>query len=222
MPGAKDSIVRGIAGTSAAAEYERRRARDERMLADRWGRAAAIVRFFASEPRSTAAWAKGADGERRVGARLDRDVANLGIVLHDRAVPRTQANIDHLVVAPSGVWIVDAKEYRGLVERRDRGGWLRTDQRLYVGGHDRTKVVAGAVWQRSVVEEALCDPAVPLWSALCFVEAERRLFQRPFRVDGVWVTWPEKLGTSLRKSGPLDRQQIERTAGDLARQFPPR
>lgn len=217
-----DSIVRGIAGTSAAAEYERRRARDERRLADRWGRAAGVVRYFAGEPQSTTAWAKGADGERRVGARLDRDVGDHGIVLHDRGVPRTQANIDHLVVAPSGVWVVDAKEYRGLVELRDRGGWFKSDLRLYVGGRDRSKVVAGVVWQRSVVKVALGDPAIPVQSALCFVEAEWRLFQRPFRVDGVWVTWPKQLGALILETGRLDGGQIEHTAGLLARRFPPR
>lgn len=59
--------------------------------------------------------------------------------LHDRKVG--QANIDHLIVASSRVWVVDAKNYAGRVEYRGVGGWLRpADYRIYVGGRDKTKL----------------------------------------------------------------------------------
>ncbi|MEV4421445.1 NERD domain-containing protein, partial [Patulibacter sp. NPDC049589] len=31
------------------------------------------------------------------------------VVLHDRRVPRTHANIDHIAIAPSGIWVIDTK-----------------------------------------------------------------------------------------------------------------
>jgi hypothetical protein len=40
------------------------------------------------------------------------------VVLHDRRIPGRRSNIDHLVIARSGVWVVDTKRYRGKVERR--------------------------------------------------------------------------------------------------------
>ena len=87
------------------------------------------------ETRNTKVWAQGAEGEERLGAVLD---ATEGIVaLHDRRIPKSKANIDHLVVGPSGVFVVDAKNYSGIVERRHVGGWFRPDERLYVGGRDR-------------------------------------------------------------------------------------
>jgi len=47
-------------------------------------------------------------------------------ILHDRRIPGSRANIDHIVVAPSGVWIIDAKRYSDqLVQRRGKD--------LYVG-----------------------------------------------------------------------------------------
>jgi hypothetical protein len=58
-------------------------------------------------------------------------------VLHDRRIPRTRANIDHIAVTRSGaVWAIDAKNYRGKVQRVDKGGWFATDERLYVGSRD--------------------------------------------------------------------------------------
>ena len=45
-------------------------------------------------------------------------------VLHDRRIPYSKANIDHLIVAPWGVFIVDAKNYKGKVETRNRGGFF--------------------------------------------------------------------------------------------------
>ena len=34
------------------------------------------------------------------------------MVLHDLAVPGSRANVDHLVIGPTGVWVVDTKAYR--------------------------------------------------------------------------------------------------------------
>lgn len=49
------------------------------------------------EPQHVAAWKAGADGERRVGERLDRWAqASGGFVLHDRRIPGSKANIDHI------------------------------------------------------------------------------------------------------------------------------
>jgi Nuclease-related domain len=51
----------------------------------------------------TRAWRRGAVGERRT-ARLLAPLERRGwAVLHDLAIPGTQANIDHLVIGPGGV-----------------------------------------------------------------------------------------------------------------------
>ena len=80
--------------------------------------------------------AKGGEGERRHANLLERIVGARGVVLHDRRVPGTQGNIDHIAVVLSGIWIVDAKKYKGKVKQKDVGGTLRKDTRLYVGGRD--------------------------------------------------------------------------------------
>lgn len=118
-------IDHGIGGISAKKEYERRAAKHEKQIEQKWGtgRIGRVAKFFAEEPQSTTAWAKGASGEIRLANRLDRDLDGTATVLHDRKVPKTRGNIDHLVVAPTGIWIVDAKNYSGKVECRDVGGW---------------------------------------------------------------------------------------------------
>jgi len=94
------------------------------------------------------------------------------VLLHDRKVPGTRGNIDHLAVVASGVWVIDAKNYRGMVEHRDMGGWFRSDLRVYVDGRDRTEVADGMRWQLDAVSTALDGAVVPLKAAVCLIEAE--------------------------------------------------
>jgi len=58
-------------------------------------------------------WARGAAGEERVAAILAKHLHASVVVLHDRRIPGTRANIDHIAVAPSGVWVIDAERYKG-------------------------------------------------------------------------------------------------------------
>ncbi len=69
-------------------------------------------------------------------------------MLHDRRVPGTRGNIDHIVMAPADVFIVDAKNHKGRIEIRDRGSFFRTDYRLTVGGRDCSSLADGMSWQR--------------------------------------------------------------------------
>ena len=64
---------------------------------------------MSDDPHSTVAWAYGANGERALGNLLD-PLRDEGLaVLHDRRIPGSKANIDHVVIAPWGVFVVDAK-----------------------------------------------------------------------------------------------------------------
>jgi hypothetical protein len=61
--------------------------------------------------QSTVAWRQGAEGEERLGHHLDQLTEEGFVILHDRRVPRSPANIDHLVIGPTGVFVVDAKNF---------------------------------------------------------------------------------------------------------------
>jgi hypothetical protein len=134
-------IDAGTPGASARKEYERRSAKREQRIEETWGtgRIGRIAKFLSDDPQSTTAWAKGARGEELVAQILHQRLGDTAVLLHDCKVTGTRGNIDHLAIAASGVWIIDAERCRGKVERRDVGGLFRSDQRLYVGGRDRTK-----------------------------------------------------------------------------------
>ncbi len=186
----------------------------------RWGRLAGVVKFLSDDPQSVRAWAKGSEGERRLAASLSERVGDRAVLLHDRKVPEARGNIDHLAVAASGIWVGDAKTYKGLVERRDKGGWFKTDYRLYVNKRDRTKLVHGLAWQVAAVRDVLGPREVPINAALCFVDAEWRLFAKPFVLDEVRVTWGAKLAEMIAAPGPLTEADVTAIADRLASALP--
>ncbi len=208
------------AGRSAQAEFERRHLRREQGLEARWGRLSGIAKLLSDDPQSTKAWARGAEGERRLAAQLARALADRTVFLHDRKVGR--ANIDHLIVASSGVWVVDAKNYTGRVEYRNVGGWLGpADHRVYVGGRDKTKLVTALGWQVTAVREALGNLDAPVHPALCFTSSDWGWFAKPFVHEGVLVTWTSKMADMIAATGDLGPEQIEQVARRLAQALKP-
>ncbi len=148
-------------------------------------------------------------------------VGDRAVLLNDRKVPGTRGNIDHLVIAASGVWVIDAKNYSGMVVQKDVGRWLKTDLRLYVGRHDRTKSAEGLGWQVRAVQQALGGEDVPVKAALCFIAAEWKFFPKPFQQNGVWITWAEKLAEMISEPGPLTPADVIELSERLAAGLPP-
>ena len=204
------------AGASAQLMYERKHQRRAAQIDQKWGRLSGVVKFLSDDPQSTKAWAKGSEGERKLAAHLLQTVGDRAVMLHDRRIPGSRANIDHLIVAASAIWIVDAKSYKGKVEQRDVGGWLKKDSRLYVNGRDQTKLVGGLAKQIDAVLAAIEDADVPIKAALCFVDSEWSLFAKPFHLGGVLVTWPRKLSEMIAEPGPLSSDQVMQLAERLA------
>ncbi|TPX03179.1 NERD domain-containing protein, partial [Schumannella luteola] len=234
-----EAIDRGTAGASARREYERREARDTARHEARVAQSKANVQavfgtgfvgrvatFLAvddgpARPRqSTRAWETGAVGEERVAERLDA-LGEVGVIaLHDRRIPGTKANIDHLVVTPWGVWVVDAKRYRGKVDFDvvDSLFGFGGRKRLLVNRRDKTSLVDGVERQVAKVKEAL-GAGIDVNGCLCFVDAEWPLLLADFSVRDVYVCWPKKLArTLLKRQEPLlDPEPIARM---LASAFP--
>lgn len=219
------AIVPGTGGVSATKEYERRRAAQDRRIEAKWGtgRIGRIAKVLSDEPQSTPAWAKGADGERRLARRLTDEMSEIGVVLHDRKVPGTRGNIDHLVISPTGVWVIDAKNYTGKVEVRDVGGLFRTELRLFVGSRDHTKLVDGMGWQVDAVRGALAPIGfgeLPVHPVLCFTSSEWPMFAKPQGIKGVRVMWPSKLIELAQTGGSLEADANQVVAHQLSDVLP--
>lgn len=186
------------------------------------GASAARTSAAPPEPQHVRSWATGVPGEERVGHVLD---SIEGIVaLHDRKVPGSRANLDHLAVTPAGVWAIDSKRYPGArIELRDVGGLLRRDERLYVGGRDRTHLVESMAWQVEAVSKVLgeLEETVGVRPLLCFVESTWGWLAKPFMVQDVTVCWPSALPDILARPGPLAAAEREWLAAALAEALPP-
>jgi hypothetical protein len=221
---ASPKIPPSTAGASAQHKADRlRRSRDDRVRR-KHKRLGGVILALTDEPQSTTAWSRGAEGERRLGAGLDRLAPKGVTVLHDRQRPRTRANIDHLAIAASGIWVIDAKLYKGRVERRAVGGWFSKDSRLFVAGRDRSNLLDGLDKQRAVVAAALQPigmTAVPVYTALCFVDGDWPLLAKPFELRGHFISWPKALYSRISADGPLsDSRRLELTNA-LERALPP-
>jgi len=176
-------------------------------------------------PASTRVWATGSEGERLIGAGLDAIDERIAITLHDRRIPRSRANIDHITIARSGVFVIDSKRYSGRLELRRAGPlWMR-ERRLYIGGRDKTKLVEGMAKQTAAVREAiqplLEEFELPLTPVLCFLGVDVPLLARPFEINGVRIEWPRPLKKRLEQAGPLAPAELRLFARNLATALPP-
>lgn len=154
------------------------------VLAGLAGLAALLVR----PERDPGRWARGADGEVATAAVLDRLSPRRWAVLHDLAVPGSRANIDHLVIGPTGVWVIDSKAYRGTLSSR-RG-------RLRAG--NVTVSTEAVRWEAEVVSEVLGERVRPL-VAVHGQRAGQRLGRRGRSCGGARAVGAPRLLARLRR-----------------------
>ncbi|WP_314856795.1 nuclease-related domain-containing protein [uncultured Microbacterium sp.] len=210
----------GDAGTSARREYERRRdAREQRIRAEH-PKLGGLILALSDDPQSTKAWERGAVGEELMAKQL-ADLPDTFRVMHDRRIRGTRANIDHIAVGPSGVWVIDAKRYKDKrPELRVDGGIIRPRvESLRVGGRDQTKLVDGVKRQVERVREALADDAIPIAGVLCFLEADWPLVGGSFTVDEVHVLWPRLLVKRMTEA-PGAALDVSEVHARLTKAFP--
>lgn len=203
-----EAIEAGTPGASARREFERRSARREERIRTAHPKLGGLIHALTDDPQSTRAWDIGALGEERLGHRLNELVTDQLRVLHDRRIPGSRANIDHLAVTPTGVYVIDAKKYRGRPALKVEGGLLRPRvEKLLVGTRNCTPVVDGVIKQVAIVRDQL-DDSVPVHGVLCFVEADWPHIGGSFVTREVEALWPKKLYPRLGSAGPLGEEAI--------------
>jgi hypothetical protein len=217
------AIDAGIAGGSARREHDRRAAKREAELKGRWGdRIGGWIVRLTDEPQSTRAWAIGARGEEKLAEAL---AAIPGLqVLNDRAVRGTQGNIDHIVIGPAGVFVVDAKHIEGLIHIENVGPFWRSEPRLYVGRRDKSELAFAMEWQVTAVRDALVaagiDPLPPITPVLCFVDGRWPFFRPPDEFAGVRLESELSIVDILRGTQLFEAAEIEALARVLAEALP--
>lgn len=228
------------AGASARAEYERRRARHREIIRRRrpliiglglviaavglalmgsqplvgWGLVlVAVISTINSlfiAPNHISAWATGADGEVRTARFLEPLHAEGFAILHDRRIPGGSANIDHIVIGPPGIFVVETKSLAG--DLRIRGG------AVYVSGHRKTAMIEEAKREALAVQVALALELEALGLAVVPVVCVHRA-NLPWLgggVDGVRIVSGRELVKRLRKApirlGPEEADRLVRAA----------
>lgn len=205
------AVERGLPGSSALREGQRRRERREGRINKAHPRLGRVILALTDEPQSTRSWQVGGKAEQELGEALERMREDGFGVLHDRRIPGSEANIDHVVIGPAGAFAIDTKRYTGTIERRNRGWFLDRDWRLYVNGRDKTRLVEAMPRQVDAVRQALASTTLPdcgVTAALCFVDSHWGIGASPFVINDVHVLRPKTLGKLLRSNGTLNRDQI--------------
>ncbi|WP_460628178.1 nuclease-related domain-containing protein [Intrasporangium mesophilum] len=215
-----DLIEPGTAGASARREFERRKTGREQRIRANHPRLGGFILAVTDQQQSTKAWDVGARGEEKLGRQLNQLASDTLRLLHDRRIPGSRANIDHLAVTQSGVYVIDAKKYKGRPHLKTEGGLIRPRvERLLVGSRDCTKLVDGVLKQVDVVRGVLHD-TVPVQGILCFVEADWPLVGGAFTTRSVQALWPKLLYPKLRAGGSLSGEALAEVHRRLAHALP--
>jgi Nuclease-related domain len=151
---------------------------------------AAGWRFRFRPSPDASAWRRGAAGERRT-ARLLGPLQQEGwAVLHDLAVPGSRANLDHLVIGPGGVFVIDSKHYRGRLQLDPSG-------RLWHGRSPLGPALRAVSFEADQAAQVLTDPDVVVVPVMAVHGA-----QVPWGkvvTDGVPVVPARRLPSMLRQ-----------------------
>lgn len=143
-------------------------------------------------------WDTGADGEELTAARLDALPPGFH-VLHDLHVPASMANIDHLVVGPTGAWLVDSKKYTHALRLNGDTIWSGK----YPCSKDISSVYGYAQKAATVLQ-------VPVTPVLCFIG--QAVPDGAETIAGVRLVTLDDLLTLVSLPGPAPIDDVESVA----------
>lgn len=156
----------------------------------------------------------GRDGERAVAQYLEWFRTAGYFVFHD--VPSADANIDHLLIGPQGIFTIETK----TLSKPERGECKITlvDGEVHANGLklDRNPVIqakAQAGWIKSFLREHQFP--TPVWPVVVFPGWYIERFD--MRGAGLWMLEPKALGAFIeREPQRLSREQVQAIASAIS------
>ena len=141
-------------------------------------------------------------------------------------MPNSRANIDHIAMAASGVYVIDAKRYRGKIQVLSP---LFGAPKLKIAGRDRTNLVDWLDAQVGAVQAVLkaVAPDVRVQGCLCFLAPEGLMADtglpvvRTLKIKGYPLYYPRRLAKRLNRRGTLTPDQARRIHTHLTANLPP-
>lgn len=145
-------------------------------------------------------------------------------VLHHRC-PLTGDSrpIDHLVIAPSGVWVVIVDDAVGRVVLRSSSNG--SSEGLTVHGRDQAELLSAASDRAAVVASSLEQAGIvdaPVHPVVCLLRADWDVIVSPVRAGRVLVTWPSELVDDIRLTHRWAAAAMERASLHLREAVPAR
>jgi hypothetical protein len=104
--------------------------------------AAGVVAWTLRPDPDPERWRRGAAGEAATAVLLT-GLPRRFVVLHDLRIPGSRANVDHLVIGPTGVWVVDSKSYRARIRVRRGAAWAGEHEVPTAAAHWEAERVSG-------------------------------------------------------------------------------
>lgn len=205
-------------------KYEKIRARreEQQRALELLGRMGSEIWDISYERPSGSIWRDAdATGQRIVGKMLDQLVSRGVLVLHDVRMRGERRHIDHVVIARSGVHVIQSDQHiNKRIEVKRSGPLFAREIGLYVGGQDHTAIAAEMDYQVAKIHELIADTfggtITPVTPVLCFVHAHWGWPRRRLAIGDIEILWPKALMTLLGRPGLLQREHIEELGGRLA------
>jgi hypothetical protein len=211
----------GHAGASIEREYMRRKHNRERRTREAHPHIGGLLLAVRGTPQHEVAFHQGAVAERAVAESLAKGTDGRPVItLHNRRMPGGRGDVDHIAVAPSGVYVIDTKDWKGKLQIRTP--WFGTPK-LFIRGRDCTKLIDGLERQIAAVRTALDRDGhneIPVRGALCFTQADLP-FLRTQKLRGHLLLYRKALVKLLNADGPVQQSEIEQIARQLATALPP-
>ena len=168
---------------------------------------------------SAGAWAVGAEGERRVGEALTQ-LPPGWLVLHDRLLMPglAESNIDHLVVGPAGVILVDTKNWAGQIGEWEgsvfQHKWGPEGERAHRPVDREFAVVAGMATE---VARRINHRVI---AVICLAGRAADQFGEPRLVKNVWVVPLSGLVEWLNARPEVETEHLDRLGVLVRTEFP--
>jgi Nuclease-related domain len=155
------------------------------------------------------AWQRGAKGERHTARLLDQLGRDGYVSFHDLAMPDSPANLDHVVVGPSGLFVIDSKQWTGQVHQS-------SDELVWHDHYRLDRTLATVRWQAETLGRLLGVPVAPL---ICVHGAH--IQGGGLRAQGVAIIPARLLRSALGYDQVLSEVDIQRYAATARTQLCP-
>ena len=153
----------------------------------------------------------------RTARRLEDHLFATGArLLHERRLPGKAGKVSHLIVASSGITLVDSRKYTSGRARVGRGG-------LRVGRRNRSDLVHRVRAQVDELRALLADTPyadVPIEAAIAWRDVQGLPILYTFNGPRVLICGTRKIAHEATRPGPFSLQRVDALADYLESELP--